>query len=132
MSETAEEKEDILTTPFEELSEEEVERLTAFAGVAQRLMEAAELFDEVVKVLVLSLFRNETTNILLNVASLRVIIEGIEILVEKHGTDLSDATPDNIRGIISDYLSEEGRDLDGGEEEIVSAFEETHRRRNKS
>ena len=75
MSETAEEKEDILTTPFEELSEEEVERLTAFAGVAQRLMEAAELFDEVVKVLVLSLFRNETTNILLNVASLRVIIE---------------------------------------------------------
>lgn len=132
MSETAteEKSEDILDNPFEELNDDQLARLTEFSGVAVHLAEATQLFDEIVKSLVLNLFKEDTLDVLLNVASLRVIIEGIEILVEKSGINLADASPDNIRGLIEDYLSEEGRDLGGEEEEIITAFEETHRRRN--
>jgi hypothetical protein len=130
MSETTEEKaEDLLGTPFEELNDEQLERLAAFAGVAQHLAEATELFDEIVKNLVLNLFNGDNVNVLLNVVSLRVIIEGIEILVEKRGIDLANASPDNIRGLVGEYLSAEGIDLGDEEEDIISAFEEVHRRR---
>lgn len=132
MSDTTAEpqSENILDTPFKELNDEQLARLTEFAGVAQHLAEATELFDEIVKNLVLNLFNGDNVNVLLNVVSLRVIIEGIEILVEKRGINLADASPDNIRGLVGEYLSAEGLDLGDEEEDIISAFEEVHRRRN--